>query len=211
VIDPFFIILIGTDQRSSFQNRSDLKKEESIMFSIAFYFNSLKEYVDYIVHHGSMKFRPYRCLNCGKTCLHCHGYYFRKADRENHGELSLNPVPIPRFFCPSCRRTCSVLPQCVSPRRWYLWAVQQIALLLITLEYSWRYIATKVPPARSSIKRWDNRFKAMFSLHTLHLRSKFPELGINAGTFSKFWKACLEKMSLAEAMLWVHCAGELVP
>ncbi len=180
------------------------------MFSIA-PFNSLRDFVEYIVQHGSKKLCPSRCLNCGKAGLRCHGYYPRKADRENHGAHSLNPILIPRFFCPSCRHTCSVLPQCISPRRWYLWAVQQITLLLITLEHSWRYIEKKVPPVRSTIKRWNNRFKNMLPLHKLHLLSRFPELGRNVGEFCIFWKACLEQMSLSQAMLWVHCAGEIIP
>ncbi len=181
------------------------------MFSIAFYFKTLKEYKDYVVQHGSSKFRPSRCLTCGKCWLRCHGHYYRKADRENNSENSLNPIPVFRFYCPSCQHTCSVLPQCIPPRRWYLWTVQQLALLLITLEHSLRYIANQVTPARSTIGRWDNRFKNMFQLHALHLRSKFPELGVSANMFSTFWKACLSKMSLSEAMLWVHYAGEPIP
>jgi transposase len=181
------------------------------MFSIAPYFTSLIKYVEYIVEHGSKGLRPKRCPHCGKSGMRCHGSYPRKADRENHGAESLNPVPIFRFYCPSCGHTCSVLPECIPPHRWYLWAVQQAALGLIILEHSLRYIATQVPPARSTIRRWNNRFKVMFILHTLHLRSRSPELGRSTGTFNLFWKACLEQMSLSWAMFWIHCAGEAVP
>ncbi|WP_226382967.1 DUF6431 domain-containing protein [Burkholderia mayonis] len=55
-----------------------------------------------------------------------HGCYDRKADRSADGQL--NPVSVPRFRCPSCRRTCSRLPLCICPRRWYGWALQQQVL-----------------------------------------------------------------------------------
>lgn len=181
------------------------------MTSIVPYFTTLNAYVDYIIHHEPKKLRPARCPNCGKSGLRCHGRYHRKADRENHREDSLNPVPILRFYCPCCRRTCSVLPECIPPRRWYLWPLQQVVLLLITLEHSWRYIERRVAPVRSTIKRWNYRFQEMFTLHAFHLRSRFPNLGRNAGTFNLFWKVCLEQMSLSQAMYLVHSAGEVVP
>ena len=61
------------------------------MLIIACLFNSLIDYVEYINQHGSKHFRPSRCGNCGKRSLRCHGFYERKADRENFGKDSLNP------------------------------------------------------------------------------------------------------------------------
>lgn len=69
------------------------------------------------------------CPYCAKSGLWRHGFYYRKADRENNAQNSLNPIPIARFYCPSCHHTCSLLPEGVPPFRWYLWNVQQIALL----------------------------------------------------------------------------------
>lgn len=81
-------------------------------------------------------YRPERCPHCGRARMWCHGAYTRKADRERSRSASLNPVPIPRFLCSFCYRTCSRLPECVPPRRWYLWAVQQAVLGLICAGHS---------------------------------------------------------------------------
>jgi hypothetical protein len=53
-------------------------------------------------------FRPSRCPYCDKAGLHCHGCYYRKADRGN--ALTHILVIIFRFLCPTCNKTCSVLP-----------------------------------------------------------------------------------------------------
>jgi transposase-like protein len=88
-------------------------------------------------------YRPDACPNCGSSSLWCHGVYFRKADRSGSGETSLNPTPIPRFYCAACKRTCSVLPECLPARRWYLWATQQLVLLMVLSGLSYRQIAEK--------------------------------------------------------------------
>ena len=46
------------------------------------------------------KFRPTKCPHCGKSGLWHHGRYDRKADHENSGSASLNPVTIPRSIAP---------------------------------------------------------------------------------------------------------------
>src|SRR5215216_2245020 len=75
-------------------------------------------------------YRPDACPHCGLAGLWHHGCYCRKADR-SAGVESRNPVVVLRFLCSPCQRTCSRLPLCVAPLRWYDWAVQQIALLLL--------------------------------------------------------------------------------
>ena len=72
-------------------------------------------------------YRPPCCPHCGLKILWQHGHYERKADRRA-GQDSLNPVPICRYCCSGCRRTCSRLPACIAPRRWYDWSVQQAVL-----------------------------------------------------------------------------------
>src|SRR5580692_5567047 len=84
---------------------------------------------------------PDQCLNCGKSGLWLHGCYSRKADRLNAAGASLNPILIQRLFCPDCKKTCSVLPECIPPNRWYLWEVQQMAFLLLLAGKSLRAIA----------------------------------------------------------------------
>ena len=64
-------------------------------------------------------YRPKACPHCGMTRLWRHGCYFRKADRERSGDPSRNPVAILRYCCAACWRTCSRLPLCIAPRRWY--------------------------------------------------------------------------------------------
>jgi hypothetical protein len=70
-----------------------------------------------LVHHlqhlveAKEDYRPSGCPSCGYRRLWCHGRYVRKADRTSPPKTSLNPVPIPRFYCPRCERTCSTLPE----------------------------------------------------------------------------------------------------
>ncbi|PQV42539.1 hypothetical protein B0G83_1503 [Paraburkholderia sp. BL21I4N1] len=88
-------------------------------------------------------YRPVACGHCGCSGVWCHGRYHRKADRSAAGDL--NPVPVLRFRCRACSRTCSRLPLCIAPHRWYNWALQQQVLLLLFAGCSQRPV-----PARSS-------------------------------------------------------------
>jgi transposase len=181
------------------------------MFHIAANIKSIKEYLSYILQHGHKALRPTRCPSCGKTDLWCHGSYQRKSDRKNKGAYSLNPINIFRFFCPFCKCTCSVLPEFISPRRWYIWNIQQAAFLLAIAGHSWRYIAKDLSIARSTPSRWFHRFEEMFKIHAFHLSSRFFELGANTESVTAYWKACLQKISLARAMYWVYRAGGAIP
>jgi len=51
---------------------------------------------------------------------------------------------------------------------------------------------------------------AGFNTHSLHLRSRFPELG-RAMDWKAFWSLCFERMSLGEAMGWLDRVGVRVP
>ena len=148
-----------------------------------------------------------RCLCCGKAKPHRHGGYPRKADRTTQSE-SLNPVIIQRYYCPECQRTCSVLPECLPPRRWYLWEVQQVALLLLLAGKSIRAIAKEITPSRRTISRWLGRFKDRLPAHKDALCSLVIDLG-RTTSFSDFWQACLGHFTLAKAMRL--CAVEGVP
>jgi hypothetical protein len=72
-------------------------------------------------------YRPKSCPHGGLEVVHQHGHYERKADRRAEPPR-LNPIPILRYRCAGCRRTCSRLPECIAPRRWYDWSVQQQVL-----------------------------------------------------------------------------------
>jgi transposase-like protein len=150
------------------------------------------------------------CVHCGKTGLWCHGHYGRKADRLANTSESLNPVLIQRYYCPSCGKTCSALPECLPPRRWYLWEIQQMALMLLLTGKSLRAIAQEIVPSRRTIGRWAIRFKEQFLLHKNTLCNHIIDLGRTTG-FTDFWQACLGQISLAQAMRLCHVAGVTVP
>jgi transposase-like protein len=159
-----------------------------------------------LLNTQSSSYRPTCCLFCGKTGLWIHGSYPRKADRS--GEL--NPLFIPRFFCPHCHRTCSALPECIPPRRWYLWEMQQMALSLLLAGASLRAVEKEILPSRSTIRRWLNRFKEQFCFHKDVLCNHIADLGRTIDFFD-FWKACLDHFSLAQAMRLCHVAGVPIP
>jgi len=181
------------------------------MFYIVANINSLKEYFVLIHKKGHKALLPKKCIFCGKASPWCHGHYTRKADRENEAKGSLNPVPIFRAFCQFCRRTFSILPECIAPRRWYQWLIQQVAWLMSIAGHSLRYIASQIAPARSTLLRWKNRFEAMFKAHAFHLCSRWPELGRHLASLARFWSACLKRMSLARVMYWLNYAGGVIP
>lgn len=150
-----------------------------------------------------------RCQHCGYTILWHHGYYYRKPDRST-GTQSLNPLPIQRYFCPNCKKTCSALPECLPPRRWYVWEIQQIALSLLLAGKSLRAVAKEVTPSRRTLGRWINRFKEQLLLHKDALCNYITDLGRTSG-LKDFWQACLNHFSLAQAMRLCHTAGVTVP
>ena len=170
---------------------------------------SLFQYVKHI-QQDPRSFRPDVCPYCGRKNPRCHGHYARKADRENPSHSSLNPIWIFRFYCPDCCRTCSVLPECIPPHRWYLWVIQQAVLELFFLGQSFRKISQQLLPSRWTISRWVVRLRKRFELHALHLKSLFSWLGYTSG-FIEFWQRCLAKMSLSTAMLQLNNLGVVIP
>lgn len=150
------------------------------------------------------------CCPCGSVGLWLHGTYPRKADRSNVGEKSLNPIPIQRYYCPNCGKTCSALPECIPRHRWYLWEIQEAVFLLMLSGLSIRSIAKVVAPSRHTISRWFTRFKEQFLEHKNVLCSYMADLGRTDG-FIDFWKMCSEKISLSKAMLLCHVSQVVVP
>ena len=116
----------------------------------------------------------------------------------------------PRFYCRHCQATCSRLPGCIAPRRWYSWLVQQAVLAVLLSGSSVRQAARMSRPARHTIRRWWCWLKDRFSRYSFHLRSHFPELGRYASQ-TAFWLACFDRMSLADAMAWLDRDGVLIP
>ncbi len=106
----------------------------------------------------STSYRPHRCPHCGNGCLWqwlpvgVTAVTARKADRNTDG--ALNPVLVPRFRCPSCTRTCSRLPLCICPRRWYGWSLQQNVLQLLIAGTSLRRTANIFALAYHTVRCW---------------------------------------------------------
>ncbi len=171
--------------------------------------DSLDQHLYQLEHHPDA-YRSEHCPHCGLGGIWCHGYYFRKADREGADGIYLDPVPIPRYYCRHCTRTCSRLPSGIAPRRWYLWAVQQTVLTLLLNGYSIRKAARKCRPGRRTISRWWHWLEQQFDPHSFHLRNRFPELGRHA-CLSSFWSACFHQMSLADAMAWLDREDVIIP
>jgi hypothetical protein len=122
----------------------------------------------------------------------------------------MNPVSIPRFYCQGCRQTCSRLPECIAPRRWYEWAVQQVVLLWLLKGGSVHQAAAQGGVDRHTVRRWWGWLKERGETFGFWLRSRFPELG-RAVDFAGFWQGCLSLMPLSRAMVWLDLAGVTVP
>ncbi|MBN6742267.1 hypothetical protein JKG47_17440 [Acidithiobacillus sp. MC6.1] len=177
------------------------------MYRIVSAIHSLKQHLATLASAPEV-YRPTRCPHCGIGSLWCHGHYDRKADREEH--RTLNPVPIPRFYCHRCRHTCSRLPACVPPRRWYGWALQQRILLLLLVGYSLHAVGQVVRPCRDTCRRWWRWLNARHEWFGFHLRSAFPGLGRTLDGL-EFWQACMETLGLEAAMAWLDHHGVNVP
>jgi transposase-like protein len=147
-------------------------------------------------------YRPPCCPHCGLKVLWRHGYYYRKADRGRQGEASLNPVPICRYCCSGCRRTCSRLPLCIAPRRWYDWVVQQGVLLLLLSGYSLHRCSRCTCFDRRTVRRWRDWLNSRTDTFAFFLRNRFPEWGRSAEG-ADFWRTVLSQMPLANVMAWL--------
>ncbi len=145
-------------------------------------------------------YRPERCPHCGCAGMWCHGCYTRKVDREEGG--AFNPILIPRFLCPraDCRKSCSVLPQCIPPRRWHLWSIQQ-AMLSVLL--SRQLCEEQVKPHVRTVWRWWARLKARFKVHRFYLANRWAQLGQHRSVRA-FWLACFARMAFSSALFFIH-------
>jgi transposase-like protein len=152
-------------------------------------------------------YRPQACPHCRRAGMWRHGCYHRKADRGAGGAESLNPVPVPRFWCRACERTCSRLPACIAPRRWYDWLVQQTVLVLLLGGGSMCHCARCTGRDRRTVRRWRDWLRQRGDEFAFFLRSRLPELGRWA-EFESFWRNVIERLSLRQAMVLLD--GDLI-
>jgi hypothetical protein len=122
----------------------------------------------------------------------------------------MNPIPVPRFFCQGCRQTCSRLPECIAPRRWYGWTVQQVVLLWLLGGGSLHQAAVQGGVDRQTVRRWWVWLRERSEAFGFWLRARFPDLG-RAVDFSRFWRGCLAAMPLSRAMAWLDRDAVAVP
>lgn len=146
------------------------------------------------------QYRPARCPHCGYARVWRHGCYHRKADRSAGG--ALNPVPVLRFLCQACVATCSRLPACMAPRRWYDWAVQQAVLMLLLLGESLHGCARRAGVDRRTARRWRDWLHERGESFAFLLRSRWPELG-RVAEFNAFWRNVIDELTLQQAMHWL--------
>lgn len=170
---------------------------------------SLQQHLDSL-EREPLIYRPATCPHCGLAKLWGHGCYERKADRGSLSAGSLNPIPIPRFFCQGCRQTCSRLPECVAPRRWYGWALQQVVLLMLLSGCSLHGCSAQSGLDRHTLRRWWAWLGERSDEFGLFLRARFPELG-RAVDVGGFWQRCWQAMPLSGAMAWLDGVGVVVP
>ena len=159
-------------------------------------------------------YRPEKCP-CGYGKLWSHGHYLRKPYGCDSSDKQHIPVSILRYYCPHCCCTCSVLPECLPPRSWYLWKVRQIIFLCLLSGTSIRQTIARHceiadSPHGTTVKRWWKGFKAGFSLYSFTLRNHLPSLG-RQERFGDFWTEVLAKFSLASVMRLLHAEGICVP
>lgn len=175
------------------------------MYRIVSGITSLLQHRDTLVRTPE-RYRPLRCPHCGLNRLWRHGCYSRKADRTG----PLNPISIARFSCCGCRRTCSRLPQCIAPRRWYGWARQQQPLHALLEGASLHSSSAACDLARRTVRRWWQWLNARHEPLRFFLCSRFPELG-RTTQWKTFWLATLTHLSLEGAMAALDRDGVSVP
>ena len=153
--------------------------------------------------------KPDACPQCGKAGLWYHCHYTRKAARLPENK-ALNPIPIYRFYCPCCQKTCSVLPECIPPRRWYMWCIQVQVLQQVILGRSINATSKAAKVSRRTCQRWFQRWTDSWLQHTHALRTYWRSLG-QYQTFGTFWQAALKQEPFSKAMRLCHEQGVIVP
>ena len=162
------------------------------------------------LHNEANDYQPSQCPSCGRTGLWKHGTYYRRR------ALTSRKIPIQRFLCPHCNKTCSTLPEFISPRRQFQWFTQQMVMQLMlttnNLNKAWKAISSQPgpTPSMSTIRRWWRHTCQQYPQHRFHLCNAHPELGYSSDQIS-FWKMCLDRFSLSNTMFILANSGHPIP
>ena len=170
---------------------------------------SLSQHIEMLMVNTTL-YRPPQCSQCACPTCWCHGVYHRKTSRDKRFDDADNPIPIPRFICKGCGITFSCLPECVPPKRWYSWAVQEDAFITLLEKLNFRSAAEKLLPGRSTLSRWWHSFEENHPIYADHLKNQQPDLGRQVN-FRDFWKTALSSLSLASIMWFLYNHGAPVP
>jgi len=152
-------------------------------------------------------YRPAQCAHCSRGGLWSHGCYERKADR---GTGQLNPIAVPRFWCPGCKHSCSRLPACIAPRRWYDWAKQHAVLIALLLGASLRACAPAHGIGLDTARRWWRWLEERSEEFRFRLLTHWIEWG-RAVDWRGFWRLGLAAQPLRDSMAWLDGQGLIVP
>lgn len=155
-------------------------------------------------------YRPKCCPHCACHICWAHGSYYRKPSRDKRYDDADNPIRIPRFLCKDCGGTFSCLPECIPPRRWYSWNVQEVSFKLLLKTQNFLQAARELIPSRTTLSRWLNHWKKDHAVYADYLKNSFPDLG-RLTDFRSFWDKCLSKFSLAKVMRFLFAEGAPVP
>lgn len=159
---------------------------------------SLAEHLIAVVANDDL-YRPEACLHCRRAGVGRHGCCHRKAGRTAGAAVSLNPVPVLRFLCRACARSCPRLPACIAPRRRYDWVVQQAVLLLLPGGVSLHGCARCSGRDRRTVRRWRDWLLERSEQFAFFLRSRLPELG-RVADFDACWRNVIDEVTLQQAL-----------
>jgi hypothetical protein len=181
---------------------------------------------DYYIYIELLLFEEAKAREMDRKCptcrilnaLHIHGSYDRYPDRPVvAGKKSLNPIKILRFICKyaECKKTCSFLPECIPPRRWYIWKLQQSVIQRYFHGCSWKDISVKTDIPISTCKRWCKWLVAKHNDYAFILKNVAGNLKDAlldcANDFKQLWRVCFTHISLDRAMLLCHKSGVATP
>ncbi len=177
---------------------------------------AIKSLSDYLIllKKNPELLRPEQCSHCGAGGLWSHGSYDRKPDRNPGKGRSLNPTPVLRFYCHQCKRTCSTLPEILSPKRWYCWSVQSSAGS-VNERAPGKSISSSGQEqgvSRHTVARWFHWLVDHFVDYSFHIKAH--PLWLQLGRHSDpqaFWLACLGEHDLSSIMLFLNNTGVSIP
>jgi hypothetical protein len=171
--------------------------------------HTLEQHISEVVLNPE-RYRPKCCRKCGKQVMWLHGCYYRQPDRGLESSGRHNPVMILRFICSHCRKTCSRLPTCIPPRRWYTWIVQQWTMLELMLGEPLKVVAERFSPGQGTLRRWMGELREKNDQFRFYLASHYHELERHPG-FSDYWQHAIASTGLDNLMATLDNQGVIVP